>query len=277
MEKKRKIYDLDAAFDERIGEYMKKQKGKFTAEEWEDKIPVLYQQFSQTVIDALGATPKEYYARMSQAEIAAELQAHFAQNVPVDGFLRAAAEDEKNEEILFSLLNGSEEEAIFAVEILRDKERAIPVYLQLLARPAGENLQAEIADILKDQADRLAGELVALYYQGTAGNCIAHILSRCVEQREDVFSVLLDFFRAAEHLGEGAELLAQYGDERALPVIQERMSEEMGYSDWKSLKYAAESLGGKVADRDFSFDKDYIKCKEEEERQQAERNGERKE
>jgi hypothetical protein len=276
MEKRRKIYDLDAAFDARIGEYMQKQKGKFTAEEWEDKIPALYRQFSETVIEALGASPKEYYARMKEAEIAEELKEHFVQNVPVDGFLRSAAEEKKNEGVLFSLLNGTEEEALFAVGILQDREEAIPLYLQLLARSAGENLQAEIADILKDKADLLAGELVSLYRKGAAETCIAHILSRCVVQTDEVFAVLLDFFRAAEHLGEAAELLAQYGDERALPVILERMSEEMGYSDWKSLKYAAESLGGKVTDRDFSFDKDYIKCKEEEERRQAERNAEGK-
>jgi hypothetical protein len=213
---------------------------------------------------------------MSAEEIAEELKAHFAQNVPVDGFLRAAAEEKKNEGVLFSLLNGTEEEALFAVSILRDREEAVPVYLQLLSRPAGENVQAEIADILKDQADRLSERLVPLYHKGGAENAVAHILSRCVVQKDEVFAVLLDFFRSAEHPGEAAELLAQYGDERALPVILERMSEEMGYSDWKSLKYAAESLGGKVTERDFSCDKDYIKCKEEEARQQAERNGEGK-
>jgi hypothetical protein len=276
MEKRKKIYDLDSAFDARVGEYMQKQKGKFTAEEWEDKIPVLYKQFSETVIDALGCAPKDYYARMSEQEIAEELKAHFEENVPVDGFLRAAAEEKKNEGVLFSLLNGTEEEALFAVGILQDREEAVPLYLQLLARSAGENVQAEIAEILKEQADRLSAQLIPLYYKGGAESAVAHILSRCVVQKEEVLAVLLDFFRSAEHPGEAAELLAQYGDESALPVILECTGEEMGYADWKSLKYAAESLGGKVADRDFSQDKDYIKCKEEELRQQAERNGEGK-
>lgn len=267
----RKVYDFDQAFDERIGAFMKKKKGKFTEEEWEDIIGEQYKKFSETVIEKFGCTPVEYYSRMSKEELKEELHARFAQKVNIDGFLRAAAEEEKNRSVLFDLLNGNEEEAIFAVTVLGDQKEAYADYLSLLCRTDNELLQGELTEILKEHADELAEELVKLYRSGAAGDCIADILSRCSIRREDVYGILIESFRISERPGEAAERLAYYGDERAVAVISERLEEPVGYNDWHGMKYAAESLGGKVSERDFSGDRDYIKVKEEEARLEAER------
>jgi hypothetical protein len=57
-----------------------------------------------------------------------------------------------------------------------------------------------------------------------------------------------------------ASYLAAYGDERALPLLLERIEDRsLGFVDFQELKYAIEALGGEYDEpRDFSEDKDYL-------------------
>ena len=56
-----------------------------------------------------------------------------------------------------------------------------------------------------------------------------------------------------------ASYLAAYGDERALPVLLERIDgEDINYLEFRELKYAIEALGGEYTrERDFSEDEYY--------------------
>ena len=49
-----KPVDTDALFEKFMRNYMKENAGKFTEEEWEDKIPVLFDEFGKTPLQELG-------------------------------------------------------------------------------------------------------------------------------------------------------------------------------------------------------------------------------
>lgn len=253
-EQKIKAIDLDGAFDKRIAEYMQKKKGKLTEEEWEDAVSALYRKFSHTRIEALNATPDEYYRNMTPFRLFAEVRERFLRDVPVDGFLRAAIEEQK--EVLLALAGGDEREADFAAELLSDEERFFPAYFTLLTETPSEKLKDRIVEIFKEHADEAADGLLALFREGKEVERVADVLCRC-SLREEIFDALIKVFVNGENAGAGAERLALYGDARAIPYIKEKMT-YVGYADWRELKYALETLGGKAEARDFSSDKDFL-------------------
>ena len=274
-EKKAKIIDLDAAFDQRVGEYFAARKNKYTEEEWEDLVPELYKQFGNTKIESLGATPNEYYSRMSNEELFDCVAARFEKGIGIDGFLRSALEEEKNRPVLLSLLEEGNEQAALAVEILGADRALYSLYLPLLTQERSQELQSKVAAILEEDADFACDDLLELYNQGLACDCVADIVSHCLVPRDEVFFLLLDEFLKSEEsqaVGVAAMRLARYGDERALPYIKERAARaETSYLAFRTLRLAAEALGGGVAERDFSSDEEYLTLSRAEERQQAER------
>ncbi len=273
MSEKIKTVDLDAAFDKRVAEYFSKKKNKYTEEQWEDLVPELYRQFADTKIESLNATPNEYYKKMSQEELSTLLKAHFEKGVGIDGFFRAALEEDRNKSVLLELLDASVEEATFALEILGADKELYPEYLSLLRKENAEGLYGEITALLQEDADTLCDELLELYGEGFARECIADILSCCLIPREEVFSLLLNEFLKTERGVEAAvNRLIRYADERALPYIKERAAlAETGYLDWRAMRLAAEALGGSIAERDFKNDEEYIILQREEARQREER------
>ena len=71
-----------------------------------------------------------------------------------------------------------------------------------------------------------------------------------------------------------ASYLAAYGDERALPVLLEKIEDRsIGFVEFQELKYAIEALGGEYnEERDFSADKDYLAVEEATSKLAAENN-----
>ncbi len=273
-EKRPRIFDLDGAFDARVAEYLRRKKNKYTEEEWEDAVARLYRKFGETYIESLGGTPAEYYRRMSAEELLAVTRAHFAEKVPVDGFLRAALEEGSNKGVAEALLSGGEEEVLFALGLLGADRALFPRYLSLFEHTDSAAVRDRLAEIFAENADLLADDLLAVRARGHKKEETADILSRCLVPREEIFSLLLEDFRAAE--GAEAEAcaarLGRYGDERALPDIERKAAmQETGYLAWRAMRLAAEALGGSVRERDFSEDEEYVALAREEEKRRRER------
>ncbi|MBO5783138.1 MAG: hypothetical protein J6R24_03220 [Clostridia bacterium] len=269
-----KIIDLDGAFDKRMAEYFSKKRNQFTEEEWENFFAQSYITFSDTKIESLNATPNEYYQKMNHADLLDCVRLHFEKQVPIDGFLRRALEEERNRPILRALLDGDNQQAAFAVEIAGMDTAFYEEYVELLSREDGYNLHALLVDILKEDADSLCDGLLELYSQGISCEPIADIVSHCLVSREEVFFLLLDeFLKSDECLEQAVMRLVRYGDERALPYIKERAArEETDYLDFRALRLACEALGGSLPERDFSTSEEYLRFAQEEERQREERN-----
>ena len=63
----KELIDFDGLFEEKLAEYIRMNAGKYTEKQWENVIPKLYRQFGDTYIPRAGATPKQYYAALSDS------------------------------------------------------------------------------------------------------------------------------------------------------------------------------------------------------------------
>ena len=262
------LIDFDGLFDEKLSVYMEENKNKYTEKQWEDVIPRLYKRFGDTYVAKVKCTPKEYYARMADEELAATLRAHLEEGVPVPEFLCNEIESRKNIECLLPLLFAEDAQTVaYAINLILDNERAYDAYFTLLLNEETDaDVRDDIADIFKHNADKVCERVLEAYREGKAKEYMLEILSRVKECRSnEIFEILLLEFRMAdEKMPMRASYLAAYGDERALPYLMQRIEDRtIGFVEFQELKYAIEALGGEYKEpRDFSQDKDYLAIEE---------------
>ncbi len=257
-----KLIDFDGLFDEKLSLYMLQNKDRHTEREWEDVIPKLYKKFGDTKLPKIGCTPKEYYAKMTGAELAATLKEHLIQGVPVPEFLCVEMEERGEIDALLPLLKEENGEWVsYAMNLIGEDERAFDNYFDILCQNRlTEDIRSDATDILRLHADEVKDKAIALYKEGVATEYMLEILSRCKNKEEQLFSLLLNAFQTAEETSKQAGYLAAYGDERALPFLLKKIEDRsIGFVEFQELKYAIEALGGEYNEpRDFSADKDYV-------------------
>ena len=79
------------------------------------------------------ATPKAYYAAMSDEELVSTFSAHFAEHIPVPDFLCSELEKRDCTDALLTLLSeGDGETVLYVINLIGADERAFPVYFSLL-------------------------------------------------------------------------------------------------------------------------------------------------
>lgn len=255
-----KLYDFDGMFDEKLSSYMQNNRDKYTAEEWEERIPRLYDKFGDTFIKSVGNTPNGYYAALSDEQLVKSLSAHVRQGVPVNKFLLNAVGGRDLVNLLLPLLGKSPEEALYAVRLIGASPAASSAYLRLLAATDNVELQGALLENLKDCADLVKEEALEYCGKGVCREYMLEILSRCVLHDDRIFDILIRELRTAdENLPAVADLAAAYGDERAIPYLTDRIEQDsVTYVEYRELKYAIEALGGSYeTDRDFSSDPNY--------------------
>jgi hypothetical protein len=255
-----KLYDFDGMFDEKLSEYIKKNGAKYKEEEWEGIIPQMYAKFGDTVIKSLGKTPNEFYAEMSDEDLIKSLVGHLKQGVPVSEFLCNAIEKRKIDSLLIPLLDGSDDEVAYALNLLGASPLAIPKYMQLLTSSESEDVRNTCVDYVKERADDVKEQALKNYKAGIQKEYMLEILSRCVIKDDEIFEILIKEFRSdADNVPMHASYLAAYGDERALKYLLDKIDEEgISYVEYQELKFAIEALGGSYEkERDFSGDPYY--------------------
>ena len=256
-----KLIDFDGMFDEKLTQYMEENKNKYTEKEWEDVIPRLYKKFGDTYVAKVKCTPKEYYAKMSDAELVETLRAHLQTDVPIPEFLCAETERRDVVETLLSMLFDDTQSAVYALNLIGDDARAYDAYFTLLEKETtDEDLKNDVIEIFKYHADAVKERVLNAYAKKIAPEAMLEILSRVKERDERVFAILLSAFQEDENLAMRASFLAAYGDERALPVLLKRIEDEtLGFVQFQELKYAIEALGGEYNEpRDFTGDSEYL-------------------
>lgn len=262
----KKLIDFDGLFDEKLAEYIRRNPKKYTEKQWENVIPKLYRQFGDTYVAVAGATPKQYYAEMSDEELAETLERHFAEGVPVPDFLCREIETRGCSDALVRLLSSREEEILtLAVNLAGSSEKAFPAYFDLLTSDVNDDIKEAVCEQLKGGADAAKERALALYAEGKEREMMLEILSRCKQRDDRIYDLLLDAFRTGDEIPMHASYLAAYGDERALPVLLEYIDrDDINFLEFRELKYAIEALGGEYTrPRDFSDDKYYQEIMEQ--------------
>lgn len=255
-----KLYDFDGMFDEKLAEYVKKNAEKYKESEWEDVIPELYKRFGDTQIKSLGKTPREYYGEMDGDELIKCLRAHIRQAIPVSEFLCEAIESKVEAQKLMPLLDGTDDEREYAMNLIGSDDKAIKKYLQILVGTQDEDMKNRCVDFIKEKADLVTEEAIDYYAKGVDREYMLEIMSRSVIKDDRIFEILLNEFRGdIENVPMHASYLAAYGDERALEYLLDKIDEEnIPFVEYQELKYAIEALGGEYTKkRDFSSDPYY--------------------
>jgi len=259
-----KLIDFDGLFDEKLTQYMEENKNKYTEKQWEDVIPKLYKKFGDTYVAKIKCTPKEYYAKMTDEQLAATLSAHLSEDVPVPEFLCAEIETRGEANTLLPLLESDDTQTVsYAINLLGDDARAFDAYFAILTQNRlDEDIRSDVTDIFRLHADEVKTFVLDTYEKGIAQEYMLEILSRVKEKEDRIYDVLMKAFLDADETQcpVRAGYLAAYGDERALPALLRRIEDKsIGFVEFQELKYAIEALGGEYNDpRDFTADKDYL-------------------
>ncbi len=257
-----KLIDFDGLFDEKLTQYMTENKNKHSEREWENVIPKLYKAFGDTRIAKIGCTPKEYFARMTDEELAQTFEGYLKEEIPVPEFLCDELENRDSVDALLHLLTSEDTMTVsYAINLIGDNEKAFPAYFAMLTENRlDEDIRSDATDMLRAHADEIKAQAISYYKEGKAREYMLEILSRVKERDEEVYGMLVDAFRASEDSSAYAGYLAAYGDERALPVLLNKIEDQsIGFVEFQELKYAIEALGGSYDEpRDFSGDKDYV-------------------
>ena len=259
-----KLIDFDEKFNKKVAEMLEKHAGEHTEEEWEDAIAKAYEKFGDTYMGAIGMTPRQYFEKMTDSGLVETLKEYILQDVPVPDILCGELEKRGASEPLLALLHETDEELVhYALNLIGSDPRALPRYAEMLSEEEyDEHIKDALADLLKESADEAKERILPLVKTESKPYAL-EILSRCKQKDDRVFEALLSAFRTGEEeeVPLYAGYLATYGDERALPALQEHIArEDIDFVTFQELKFAIEALGGEyTAQRDFSEDESYKK------------------
>lgn len=257
----KQLIDFDGLFDEKLAEYIGLNEGKYTAEQWERRIPKLYQKFGDTYIPRVKNTPKGYYAEMSDEELAETLARHIGEGVPVSDFLCRELEKRPHAALIPFIGANDPELATTAINLVGPDPEAYGAYFAVLGREdADENAVEAICEQIKLNADPARERLLSCYRAGIRTELMLEMMARCKEKSDEVFEILLTAFRtSAEEMPMRASYLASYGDPRALDDLLSVIArDDVNFLEFQELRYAIEALGGEYNEvRDFSSDPYY--------------------
>lgn len=256
-----KLIDFDALFDRKLEQYMKENAGKYTEGQWETLIPKLYKNFGDTFVKSAGATPLEYYAKMTDEALCETLKEHIAQEVPVSDFLARELESRNCPDALSALIKSDDESlSLAAISVAGEGERANALFFEILTKDSPSAVKELVAEKLRTQdAEPFKERALDCYKRGIAKEYMIELLCRC-EKDDRIFGVLMDELKELDaNIPVLAGEIARYGDERAVEFLVERIDrEETTFCEYQELICAIEALGGEYTEeRDFSLDKDY--------------------
>ncbi len=267
-----KLIDFETLFESKLSQYMRENAGKYTEEQWEKLIPKLYQRFGDTLIKAAGATPRAFFEKMSDEELASYLSACVREGISVSDFLVRELEKRECPDELSALVDGDSEELSLAVlNAAGESLKAGELCFSVLTGEFPPSVKDAAADKLRSLSlEPFLEKAIACYREKRGGEYLLELLSSGEVKDDRIFDILMDALRSAgERTDVVAGYVARYGDERALETLLELIDrEETGFVAYRELLCAIEALGGHYEKkRDFSLDKDFQRIKEDSEKE----------
>ena len=257
-------------FDKLVEEYLKgwlvAHKDEYTADETEDMLPELYEEWVTKPCKAIGGvTPEEYFARIKDPE---KLVGMFVESSSAGGACsllsdRIAETPECAELLIRVVLDGKAPEIVIsAMNMLEEMgaEQPFSEYAKWLTdKSVDEGVAEKAAEILKDHAAAVKEQLIAASCGADLKQkqVIADVLVEAGRD-ERTFALLKELFLSGENIPYTAGLLGKYGDERAAEFLYPAL-DDCNYLEFIEIRNAIETMGGVVDDsyRDFTDDEYY--------------------
>lgn len=266
----KKIVNFDKMFEKAMQSFIDKNIGKYDEKTLENKIAGLYEKFGNNVFAELGGvSPNEYYKTFTATEKINALIKSVETGIPVSDFLVEAIIDDKEcEPKLVALLDyGNEELLMYAVNMLSDMGSTCQLkkyIIMALTRSVCDDVLEILQEKLMENADIVRNALLEAYPKMNEFSkaYFAAVLSECKVKDDRILPILLDeFLIHLDNVPEYANMLAKYGDERALDTLYKEIErEDIKYNDFVEMRFAIESLGGEYTKtRDFTSDPVYKK------------------
>ena len=247
------MIDIDGLFENYFRKYMSENLGKMTEQQIEDKIPEIYEAFGKTPQPELGGkTPEDFYCDFSDVDLVSELEKAVEKHGEVSDFLCREIEKRSGiSEKLAKLISadGNDEVSTYAVNMLSGdlKSETLGGFVKILTdERTGESLAESLTEYLSGNAEKVKEYLIAEYSGCVRGKeYLVEIMSKTLPD-DRIFNILSEEFKNnRDKTALYANYLAVYGDDRAIPVLTERIEESgITYYDFKEIKNAIEELGG---------------------------------
>ena len=261
-----KIIDVDKLFEKFMRKYVAEHSGRYSEEEWYEQLPELYRTFENTPFPELdGKTPAVCYD--DEPDLVSVWKEYIIKGVPLNDYLLDAVTKRVSEGDVLSLLteDADEELLLSAVDVLRRKnsKNAVYRYIDLLfSKKICHHVKDEMVEDVINEVDGVYGEILSRLDGKTVDSMFAEILSNVKVRDDRIKKILLDGLEKGDKVPEYAAYFVNYGDESCLGELCEYIKKVDDYVSFKELKLAIEALGGLVdTERDFTFDKDYLKIK----------------
>lgn len=272
------IIDFEADFNKYAKNWLKNNPVKVDSYEGAvSQTQLIYEDWVRTPMKELeGETPKEFFDQITDIDNLLDLVVEYGDlgegKVPRVLLNRILAFGEEAVEPLIELAGdeelwmcdsrGSGRGSIVAVKLLGQlrSPKGIPVLVDIIDKREGMDIIGDTAIRALEAIGEEVIEPVLAALEKTknesAVTSFASVLAT-VKGDERIFQVLTELFKKG---GDGYELfgglLVQYGDDRALPILQEALKDPgLSYLGFREIASAIEELGGTVEiQRDFSAD-----------------------
>ena len=274
----RECPDIDSLFEKALRSWMEEHADEIGSDldRAEEAIPEVYERFIAEPCEALGwKSPLAYFEEETDADsLVGWMNEYFDLGIPIPDLLTERIVDlgKPAETALLALFRDpgtARELRMICISMLRELESALPMqeYADLAAHTQENDELAEAA------AESLA------YMGGEAVECVLTTLETATEAGKDLLCGILAgapyderitaflrerFCRHPENRALYASYLAKYGDEGALPMLEQAAEEpDINYLDFIELSNAIEQLGGERPPmREFSGDPYYESLKD---------------
>lgn len=259
--------DFDKLFENYMAKWFAAHKGEYTADEAEDKIPELYDEWARTPAAEIGGiSPERYFLDMTDpAAMIAEFEAEVEEcGGPCSLLVERIADTPECAAGLTALaLSSSSPECVLsAMDVLDDMGARQPLneYAGWLARKdLDDGVRERAAEILKEHAAEVKDTLIAMIpaADDEVKDMLADVLCEAGHD-ERTFNLLREVFLSGRNVPYAAGLIGKYGDERAAAFLYPAL-DNCNYLEFIEIRNAIEQLGGVVDDsyRDFSDDEFY--------------------
>lgn len=260
------MFDFDKNFEEYVLAWYDSHRDEVENDAaLEDKMPMLYEQWSHTPLKELsGLSPCAFFSNIEAPDlIKLMVSACIGEQNPSSLLLDRIVAVPSCAQGLRDVIRTSQnvKARMIASNLLTEmgEDHPLDVYAAWVGNDAMDESLREIAiEVLCENADAVADKLYALIPSASHAQkgMIAEVLVNA-KQDDRTFRLLEELFASGDNIPFYASLIGKYGDERAVAMLY-RALDTCNYMEYIEIKNAIERMGGVVDDtRDFSDDPYY--------------------